>query len=188
MERAVRMFTLLSPGKTWGRGLIAALVVLLLAYLLLFLILPVASLLVQGVRDSGGALGLEFVILLLANPLYAEGLVNSLLAGAGSALLAGALALPVAGLLWRCNVRPAPFLELCGFLPLFVPPFVLAASLQAVLGRGGGLGFLDALLQALQPENGKSGSPAQEQDVGHGLPGKEQRKENLLENKEKAGL
>ena len=142
MERAVRMFTLLSPGKTWGRGLIAALVVLLLAYLLLFLILPVASLLVQGVRDSGGALGLEFVILLLANPLYTEGLVNSLLAGAGSALLAGALALPVAGLLWRCNVRPAPFLELCGFLPLFVPPFVLAASLQAVLGRGGGLGFL----------------------------------------------
>ena len=45
-------------------------------------------------------------------------------------------------MLWRCNVRPSPFLELCGFLPLFVPPFVLAASLQAVLGRGGGLGFL----------------------------------------------
>lgn len=142
MERARRIFTLLTPGKSWERGLIAALALLLLTYLLLFLFLPVASLLVQGLRGSEGGLGLEFVGLFLANPLYAEGLLNSLLAGAGAALLAGALALPIAGVLWRCNVRPSPFLELCGFLPLFVPPFVLAASLQAVLGRGGGLGFL----------------------------------------------
>ena len=122
MERARRIFTLLTPGKSWERGLIAALALLLL---------PVASLLVQGLRGSEGGLGLEFVGLFLANPLYAEGLLNSLLAGAGAALLAGALALPIAGVLWRCNVRPSPFLELCGFLPLFVPPFVLAASLQA---------------------------------------------------------
>ena len=142
MERARRIFTLLTPGKSWERGLIAALALLLLTYLLLFLFLPVASLLVQGLRGSEGGLGLEFVGLFLAHPLYAEGLLNSLLAGAGAALLDGALALPIAGVLWRCNVRPSPFLELCGFLPLFVPPFVLAASLQAVLGRGGGLGFL----------------------------------------------
>jgi ABC-type Fe3+ transport system permease subunit len=44
-------------------------------------------------------------------------------------VLAGALALPVAGVLWRGNVRPSPFLELCGFLPLFVPPFVLSDCL-----------------------------------------------------------
>ena len=86
MERARRIFTLLTPGKSWERGLIAALALLLLTYLLLFLFLPVASLLVQGLRGSEGGLGLEFVGLFLANPLYAEGLLNSLLAGAGAAL------------------------------------------------------------------------------------------------------
>ena len=34
---------------------------------------------------------------------------------------------------------------------------------------------LDALLQTLQPENGESGSTAQKEDVGHDLPGKEQK-------------
>ena len=142
MPLTARKLTLLSPARAWRSGVVAVLGVLLVAYLLSFFLLPVASLLVQGLRESSGAWGGEFVTLLLANPLYAEGLANSLLAGAGAALLAGALALPVAGLLWRCNVRPAPFLELCGFLPLFVPPFVLAASLQATLGRGGGLGLM----------------------------------------------
>ncbi len=142
MDLGVQQHRVMPPGRSVRNGLIALLLILLLGYLLVFFLLPVGSLLVQGLRDSRGDLGGEFVGLLLANPLYAEGLINSLVAGAGAAVLAGALALPVAGVLWRGNVRPSPFLELCGFLPLFVPPFVLAASLQAVLGRGGGLGHL----------------------------------------------
>ena len=36
----------------------------------------------------------------------------------------------IAMLLWRHHVRPSLFVELCGFMPLLVPPFVLALSLQ----------------------------------------------------------
>ena len=111
-------------------------------YLLAFLVLPVGTMIVQGITDGDNNPVAGHARLLLANPVYGESLVNSLGVAAGAAILAAAAALPIAMLLWRHHVRPSVFIELCGFVPLLVPPFVLALSLQALLGRGGALGLL----------------------------------------------
>ena len=129
-------------GTQWLSGRFSVLLAVLAFYLLLFFALPVGTMMLQGITDNKGGLVADHLHLLFANPVYLESFVNSLLVAAGAAVLAGLVALPVAMVLWRYNVRPSAFLELCGFLPLFVPPFVLAASLQAVLGRGGALGLL----------------------------------------------
>ncbi|MBS1227769.1 MAG: iron transporter permease [Proteobacteria bacterium] len=111
-------------------------------YLLAFLALPVGAMVLRGVTNTEGRFSTDHLTLLLANPVYLESLGNSLVVACGAALLAALAALPIAMLLWRHHVRPSIYIELCGFLPLFVPPFVLALSLQNLLGRGGALGWL----------------------------------------------
>ena len=113
----------------------------LAVYLLAFLVLPVGAMVLRGVSDADGQFAADHLKLLLANPVYLESLKNSLGIACGAALLAALASLPMAMLLWRYHVRPSIYIELCGFLPLFVPPFVLALSLQNLLGRGGALGW-----------------------------------------------
>jgi iron(III) transport system permease protein len=113
----------------------------LAVYLLAFLVLPVGAMVWRGLGLAEHGLVTDHLKLLFANPVYVESLRNSLGVAAGAALLAAFAALPVAMALWRYRVRPSIHVELCGLLPLFVPPFVLALSLQSLLGRGGALGL-----------------------------------------------
>ena len=114
----------------------------LAVYLLAFLVLPVGAMVLRGLSNADGRFSFDHLALLLANPVYLESLKNSLTIASGAALLAALASLPIAMLLWRHHVRPSIYIELCGFLPLFVPPFVLALSLQNLLGHGGALGWL----------------------------------------------
>ena len=113
----------------------------LAVYLLVFLVLPVGAMVGRGLGLAEGGLAFSPLKLLFANPVYFESLCNSLGVAGGAAVLAALAALPVAMTLWRYRVRPSIYVELCGLLPLFVPPFVLALSLQSLLGRGGALGL-----------------------------------------------
>lgn len=114
-------------------------VALLALFLFLFLALPVGRLVLSTLGDN--ASGHSTFGLLLANPLYLDSLIGSLTASTGAALLAAALALPLAWALWRLQWQPPLAVQLLGFMPLFVPPFMLSLSLQSLLGRGGGPGF-----------------------------------------------
>ena len=115
-------------------------VALVLVYLLIFLVLPVGSMMIQGTTNGNHAD--SPIALLVQNPMYAESLMNSFGAACSAALLAAALAWSVAMVFWRFGVRTPLFFKLCGFLPLFVPPFVLVVSLQTLFGRGTALGLL----------------------------------------------
>ena len=126
----------------WPSGSYPLRFAFLAIYLLIFFVLPVGTMIIQGLSNDEGRFVADNLRALIDNPLYLESLRNSLCVASGAALLAAAAALPVAMLLWRYHVRPPVFIELCGFLPLFVPPFVLAVSLQTFLGRGGALGLL----------------------------------------------
>ena len=111
-------------------------------FLLVFLILPVGKMLLSGLTDNEGKLAFDHIRLFFATPLYVESLTNSVSVALGASALAAILAFPLAMLLWRYRIQPPLFVELCGFLPLFIPPFMLSLSLQSFLGRGGALGFL----------------------------------------------
>lgn len=114
----------------------------LAVYLLLFFVLPIGKMLVVGLTDDNGHLVRGTLEVFLDNPLYVESLTNSVVVSLAAAALAALAALPVAMLLWRFRITPPLLLELFGFLPLFIPPFMLSLSLQSLLGRGGALGQL----------------------------------------------
>ena len=126
----------------WSRGRSPLVFSVLAVYLLAFLVLPVGAMVWRGLGLAGSGAVTDHLKLLLANPVYVESLCNSLGVAAGAAVLAALAALPVAMALWRYRVRPSIHVELFGLLPLFVPPFVLALSLQNLLGRGGALGWV----------------------------------------------
>ncbi|MCF8210245.1 MAG: hypothetical protein K9K38_12735, partial [Rhodoferax sp.] len=115
-------------------------VALLLVYLLIFLLLPVGAMVIHGLTQGNHTN--SPLALLVQNPLYIGSLLNSFATACGAALLAAAAALPLAMAVWRFGVCIPLFIKLCGFLPLFVPPFVLVVSLQTLLGRGTALGLL----------------------------------------------
>jgi len=115
---------------------------ILAVFLLTFFALPVGKMFFVGLYDDEGGLASRSLAVFLDNPLYAESLFNSIAAAFGAALLAALAALPVAIVLWRFRLQPPLILELFGFLPLFVPPFMLSLSLQTLLGRGGAFGML----------------------------------------------
>lgn len=125
----------------WPLGRSPLLFSVLAVYLFTFLVLPVGAMVWRGLGLADGGLAFDHLKLLLANPVYVESLCNSLAVAGGAAVLAALAALPIAMTLWRYHVRPSIYVELCGLLPLFVPPFVLALSLQSLLGRGGALGL-----------------------------------------------
>lgn len=123
-------------GRSWiPAGLLAA-------YLLIFLALPLGTMLKAVLVGQGGWRLGEAIAVFRDNPLYIEGLVNSVATACGAAFLAGLAAIPVAVAVWRFRLRIPLVLGLFGFLPLFVPSFMLSLSLQSLLGRGGAIGLL----------------------------------------------
>lgn len=124
---------------------------LLAAYLIVFFLLPVGKMLFAGITGEDGHLASGSIGIFIDNPLYIESLLNSIATALGAALLAALAALPIAITVWRFGLQPPLILELFGFLPLFVPPFMLSLSLQSLLGRGGALGMLMQPIADLDP-------------------------------------
>ena len=116
--------------------------VILAAYLLVFFVFPVGRMIFTGFASDDGLWLGRAVNIFLDNPQYRESLANSITAALGASILAALAALPIAMILWRFHLTPPLIVELLGFLPLFIPPFMLSLSLQSLLGRGGALGML----------------------------------------------
>jgi iron(III) transport system permease protein len=100
----------------------------MLIYLLFFLI-PLGSVIKGGFFVDGGFTP-EFIIGVFSNPIYREGLLNSLMIGLGTTLLATVIALPLA---WIANRFRFPFkstLTALLLVPMILPPFVGAIGFQ----------------------------------------------------------
>jgi len=123
----------------------------LATYLLVFFVLPVGKMLIAGFTNEEHQLAGGPITIFLDNPLYIESLLNSVMVALGASVLAALAAVPIAATLWRFRLQPPLILELFGFLPLFVPPFMLSLSLQSLLGRGGALGMLLQTVGDLDP-------------------------------------
>jgi iron(III) transport system permease protein len=91
------------------------------------------------------------VKLVFSNPVYVEGLINSLKMALGSTAGAMVLALPLALLAARCEFRGKLVLTSLLLVPLILPPFVGAIGVKQILGQMGalnalfvGMGLMDA--------------------------------------------
>ncbi len=134
---------LASLRRTWGASpgsLLAAAAVM--AFLALFLLLPVGTVFVTAFRDADGSFTLGHFASFFATTLLRESFYNSLYVAAASVAIASAIAIPLAYLTVRFEFRGALLIQTLGVLPLIMPPFVGAVAMTLIWGRSGTVNLL----------------------------------------------
>ncbi|MCC2633649.1 MAG: phnU 1 [Ramlibacter sp.] len=126
-------------GPRPGVWLAAALV---LAFLLLFLVLPVGRVFYTAFVESDGTFTLGHFSAFFSQGLMRESFFNSLYVALLSTLFAALIAVPLAYFTVRFEFRGALLIQTLGVLPLIMPPFVGAVAMQLVFGRSGSLNLL----------------------------------------------
>jgi iron(III) transport system permease protein len=125
----------LGPG-VWLAG------ALVLAFLLAFLVLPVARVFYTAFVESDGTPTLGHFAAFFSQGLMQEAFFNSLYVALMSALFAALIAVPLAYFTVRFDFRGALLIQTLGVLPLIMPPFVGAVALQLIFGRSGSVNLL----------------------------------------------
>ena len=119
-----------SPGQVARAAAIAL-------FLLLFLFVPVATVVYVAFTDRAGGLTLVNFFDFARTELFVRSFWNSVYVSAMTVLWSSALALPLAYLTTRFEFRGAMLVQTLGFLPLIMPPFVGAVAMQLLFGRNG---------------------------------------------------
>ncbi|WP_421850345.1 ABC transporter permease [Oricola sp.] len=83
---------------------------------------------------------------LLFHPDWRLALITSLVVAAGAALVALSVALPVAYMLWRYNLRYARVLFLLGLMPFALPPVITAIGMLSFWAEIGWTGRIENLI------------------------------------------
>jgi len=117
----------------------------MLAFMGVFLIWPVAITLKSGLILHG-KFSLQFVAAVFSNPIYMEGLANSLKIAVFTTILTTLISLPLAWLAHRFDFPFKGILAALLLVPMILPPFVGAIGMRQVLGY---YGVLNVLLMKL---------------------------------------
>lgn len=124
----------------WGE---VALALAILAFLVLFLVWPVTTVIWVAFTEKGtGAFTLINFLDFARTDLFVRSFWNSLYVSAASVVCASILALPLAYITTRFTFRGAALIQILGFLPLIMPPFVGAVAMQLLFGRNGTFNLL----------------------------------------------
>ncbi len=115
---------------------------LVLAFLLLFLVLPVARVFITAFVDGDGSLTFGHFSVFFGQSLMREAFFNSLNVAVMSVVFAALIAVPLAYFTVRFEFRGALLIQTLGVLPLIMPPFVGAVALQLIFGRSGTVNLL----------------------------------------------
>src|SRR5690606_5336924 len=123
-----------------GQLLVAALIAVIL---LLFLIIPVATVIYVAFTEKGtGEFTLVNFVDFVRTDLFVRSFWNSIYVSAMAVVLASLFALPLATLTTRFEFRGALIVQTLGFIPLIMPPFVGAVAMQLLFGRNGTVNLL----------------------------------------------
>lgn len=115
---------------------------LVLAFLGLFLAVPVGTVFYSAFVNADGSFTLGHFSAFFGLPLMQEAFFNSLYVAGWSALLASLIAIPLAYFTVRFEFRGALVIQTLGVLPLIMPPFVGAVAMQLIFGRSGTVNLL----------------------------------------------
>lgn len=115
---------------------------LILAFLLVFLILPVGTVIYTAFVNESGGLTLGHFGNFFDQIVFRESFFNSLGVALASTFFASVIAIPLAYLTVRFEFRGALLIQTLGVLPLIMPPFVGAVALQMIFGRSGAVNLL----------------------------------------------
>jgi iron(III) transport system permease protein len=125
-----------SAGQLVAAGLVTA-------FLVLFLIVPVATVVYVAFTERGtGAFTLVNFADFARTDLFVRSFWNSLYVSAMAVVLGSLFALPLAYFTSRFEFRGAALVQTLGFIPLIMPPFVGAVAMQLLFGRNGSVNLL----------------------------------------------
>jgi len=116
-----------------------------------FFALPIWETLGGAFRQPGGGFTLDYIIEVFRNPIYLEGLWNSVLMAVFSTILTAAIALPLALLTDRYLFPGKSLFSALILIPMILPPFVGAIGVKQILGQEGALNALLETLHLLDP-------------------------------------
>ena len=131
--RLWRAFTGVGPWIAFG---------LILAFLALFLLIPVGMVIYTAFINEAGGLTFGHFGNFFAQTVFRESFFNSLIVSLASVFFASLVAVPLAYLTVRFEFRGALLIQTLGVLPLIMPPFVGAVALQLIFGRNGSVNLL----------------------------------------------
>jgi iron(III) transport system permease protein len=114
---------------------------IIMVFLGVFLVYPLAAMLVRAIHVDG-AFTAAFFFSLFKNQGLREAMVNSLLVGVYSTVLTTMLALPMAWIFVRYSFPGKSILNGLVLVPMIMPPFVGALGLKYVFARYGALNIL----------------------------------------------
>jgi iron(III) transport system permease protein len=132
--------------KPAGRGLSAALpalgVVIIWAFLGLFLVYPLLRIFYDAFSDEAGRLTLENFVEFARDGFYVRSLWNSLLLGVATVATTSVLGFAIALLLVRYDFRARNFFSYLTLIPIISPPLVGVLGFIFILGRAGTVNVL----------------------------------------------
>jgi iron(III) transport system permease protein len=115
---------------------------LIAAFLIVFLLVPVLTVLYVAFSDSAGGFTLSHFASFFHISLMRESFGNSLYVAFWSVVFASLIAVPLAYFTVRFEFRGAVLIQTLGVLPLIMPPFVGAVAMQLIFGRSGTVNLL----------------------------------------------
>ena len=120
-------------------------------FFLFFFIWPIGETLNGAFFSANGSFTLSYIGEVFRNPIYLEGLANSILIAVYSTLLSMLIGVPLAVCADRFEFPAKKVLLSLILVPMIMPPFVGAIGIRQILGQEGAL---NALLEGLGLMNG----------------------------------
>jgi iron(III) transport system permease protein len=119
----------------------------------LFFLWPIGETLRGAFTGADGRFTFDYLAEVFRNPLYLEGLCNSLQMGVWSTLLAALIAIPLAWISDRFLFPGKSLLSALVLVPMIMPPFVGAIGIKQILGQQGALNTLLETLGLMNPSS-----------------------------------
>lgn len=103
---------------------------------------PLGRIVQRGFFDDTGHFTLRFIAEVFKNPIYRDGLINSLKIAVGTTTLVTLIAVPLAWLANKYSFAGKSAFQGLLLVPMILPPFVGAIGFQQILGQYGSLNAL----------------------------------------------
>ena len=137
---------LMAADKQWVLNIKWIVILLIVDFLLIFQVLPVIWMVIQGLFPDG-SFSLETISRLLSYSLNREALKNTLIAGFATMILGTLIAFPLAWLVGRTNLYGRKFFRALFVMTYMVPPYVGAMAWLRLLNPN--VGTINKALRVL---------------------------------------
>jgi iron(III) transport system permease protein len=103
---------------------------------------PLGIIVQKGFWDTDGSFTLRYILEVFNNPIYLEGLLNSLKIAIGTTLLVCGIAIPLAWMANKYQFAGKGLFQALLLVPMILPPFVGAIGFQQMFGQYGSVNVL----------------------------------------------